>query len=454
MIKKILLTTSALASFVAANAFADAMPPSSGDLNIKIGGNLDAQVIASDTKGKDNLTTNNGDVAFDHVADVFLEAKSSTAKGLEYGAHVGLQGLTSSAKQNNSKVVNRTYMWLEHMDLGRVEFGSAAGADVAMRTGAGSVAVATGGVEGDWFKVLNKDIFGLTDSTNVNLNEFVISPWSVGDNRMNFDFDTNQTNSSSMATRELARKITYFTPKYNGFQGGITYTPDDQNRGNTANLPFNGATNNGDIRGWDKNIVSAGISWDGKISNDIMSKFSVVGVTGSTSRNYGIPNNPEINNLKGVDVGAKFDYQDMSAAVSYGWLGKTDMQKNATGTHDTFYVTAGLGYKFDNLHTSLTYMYGNKNKNKSNVVSLGAEYAMAPGFMPYAEATFFDLKQNREGALNTHQNPAGNSAGSGTSNSGNTPAVGSSSNPNSTAITGGQRKTHGTAFIIGTKLKF
>jgi len=445
MIKQKLLATTALVSLFAGSAFADgAAAPMVNDMSVKIGGNFDAHAIGSiDDSANNQITKNNNDIGFSTDAEVWLEAKSTTAKGLEYGAHIGISTHANSYK-NTSKGSDRSFLWLEHGDLGRMEFGSNNDASEAMRLGADNVAVATGGISGAWVQSLSSTLFNPTRA--VALDNFIMSPWNVGDNAMDFDLQgaASETNSSDSWHIEKSRKVNYYTPKMNGFQLGISYTPDTENRGNglagvisNASMPnsFTSSTSAAN-----KNVISGGITWDGKVMNDVMGKFSLVGVTGNTadtsdSSDASVEKSKDI---EGIDVGTVLTYKDWRAAASYGWLGESGFQSAATNIEDSHYGTFGLGYKMDKLDTSVTYMYGRKNHNTTQLVSLGTEYSLAAGIMPYAEATYYNLKLKNQGGLAL--------TGSGSNATADTAAASTAS--------GDAGHAEGTVFVLGTKLKF
>ena len=128
----------------------------------------------------------------------------------------------------------------------------------------------------------------------------------------------------------------------------------------------------------------------------------------------------------------------MKGAVSIGRTGKTGFQRPIANISKGYYATAGASYEFDKVVTSLTYIYGKKSKNKSHVFSLGADYHLAAGIMPYAELTHFDAKLTNTGGL--LDSVAG---GAGTSTAATITAAAETNN-----------KASGTAFIMGTKLSF
>ena len=427
MMKQKLLATTALISLVAGSALAAPAPVM--DMSVKIGGMFDAHAITRYSNRKlTRVTKNNEDIGFATEAQVYLEAKNTTAKGLEYAAHLGLTAHAVGTK-NPRQGSDRSWLWLQHSDMGRMEIGSNNGAASSMRIGADSLAVATGGIAGKWTESLDDYVLG--SSGTGELDELVLNPWNIGDDELDLDIDA--TNDTKYL--EKARKITYYTPKMNGFQFGISYTPDVANKGNANSMPNTTVSltdpATGPYSGKPRNVITAGLAWDGKVANDLMGSFSVVCIHGKTN-DYYYSGRKKINDQKGFEVGGMVKHKDLSVALSYGSLGKSHYQTAATGTKkDEIYVTAGVGYDFDKLHTSLTYMHGQKNHNKSHIASLGAEYALAAGIMPYAEATYFNLKQVNAGGLVSDPSDT---------------AIG--------AVSGGTKKANGAVFILGTKLSF
>jgi len=441
MINKKLLATAGIVGLFAGSAFADVGHAASHDLSVKIGGMFDGYAISRAGTNISNITENNAFMGFATDSFVWLEAMNTTAKGLEYGAHVGLTAHAQSSRNpaNATTSMDNTYMWVSHKDYGRMEFGSNDDVSASMRVGADTIAVASGGISGNWFQgAINTNFLGKT-TNGVSPYEFILTPWDVSDNKLNLDLNSeNYREGLGHATyQEKARKLNLYSPKWYGVQAGFSWTPDSRNVGNKAALPNAGSSNNAGL----SDVYSAGLTWDGKIMNDLTGGASLVGVwgsarPGSTNGTTGVaPAAP----TRGVDVGGMLMYKDMKAALSYGYLDNTGFLKNVKNS-SVQYATAGLAYNFDKLHTSLTYMYGSKNKNTSNIASLGAEYALATGIMPYAEATYYDLDLKRRGGLALPSSAEN--------------APGTFPTADAGAISNLHKEANGVVFIIGTKLKF
>lgn len=434
MMKKLLLTT-ALVSATA--AFADGYTPMAKDFDIKLGGEFDFQAgfrsqkseytkdnNATEVTNKRGITANNKSVGFDTTADLYLDARNTTAQGMTYGAHIGIETTTASNRNVDNKHNNTSFMFMEHKDMGRLEAGSNADAANAMSVMGTSNASATGGVAGDWWKyvVLDNVLPSAPSVPTVRTGmadpkAFILSP------QVSMDFDTLL--SSLNSNTEKSRKLTYFTPKYNGFQAGLSYAPDVTNKGSAANLPSTATADRGL-----EDAFSLGVSWEGKMQKDHALKTSLTGVFGDPKHTNVVGTQVKTEDTKIMSIGAMYTFQDMvSFALSYTDYDKTGLVKSANtglGTKKGHAWTSGLGLSMDKFTVSLTGMMSEKNKNKAKLYSLGADYKMAPGLMPYAEITKFDMKQHRTQDTTT--------------------GVVTESNP--------ALKNKGTAFILGTKVKF
>ncbi len=93
-------------------------------------------------------------------------------------------------------------------------------------------------------------------------------------------------------------------------------------------------------------------------------------------------------------------YAGFTAGGSYGDVPQLG-QASANDTSASYW-TAGVGYEFGPFGTSVTYMESTvehqggatvADKEFSNL-SIGADYKLAPGLVPYVEVSFFDTDDN------------------------------------------------------------
>lgn len=419
--RNILLTTTALATLFAgvAAAHVEKTIKDSEGLSVSFGGSLEGQAAtrsqASKYTNDQGITPANKNVAFDTIAAIHASVKNKTAEGTTYGAQVGVLTTTQSQQPAGSSALDRTFLFIENGEVGRFEFGSNNGVASTMRTGADSIARATGGIDGDWSNFV---VF-----SNSNNQQFIAAPTT---------YLTNYQNSGAQLFEgdEKSRKVNYYTPEYKGFQAGLTYTPDVRNSGQDDITLLNGSTATGYNSPTGKNAFSIGLSWKGEFDKNQSLKVSAVGET-STVRKASTDTNTYYKYQSGI-FGAEYAYEDFSVAASYGNQGKSGFAKTITtgsAVKGGSFWTLGAAYVQGPVGASLTYMNSKLNTNTLNLVSLGLDYQVAPGLLPYAEVTYFNIKGKHLYIAPKATAPAA------TNN----------------AIV---YKNKGTAFILGTKLMF
>ncbi|MEI6187671.1 MAG: porin [Alphaproteobacteria bacterium] len=445
--RNILLTTALATLFTgvasAHSAHVEKTMKDSEGLSVSVGGSFDGQAatrsqkksytLAVDSQNNtyaQGITPGNKNVGFNTVAAIHAIAKNKTVEGTTYGAQIGILATTRGQKPAGKSSLDRTFLFVENDGMGRFEAGSNDGVASAMRTGADSIARATGGIDGDWYNyvALTALINGRNiDNNNNNLNA-IPAPTTY---LTKYQDDIIQ---DVIGGNEQSRKINYYTPEYNGFQAGLTYTPDARNSGqdNIGILGRLNSTENPYTQPAAKNAISGGLSWTGKFEKNQSLKVSVVGETSNTTvtaADKAAGN--KYYDAKSVIVGGQYSYEDFSVAASYGNQGKSGFAKNTTGVglKGGSFWTLGAAYVQGPVGASVTYMNSTLNKNTLNLISLGLDYQVAPGLLPYAEVTYFNIKGKHLYIAPTATAPAATN----------------------TALA---YKNKGTAFILGTKLMF
>lgn len=434
--KKLLITSALVAGF-ASSAFAHAGP------TVTLGGSLDTQLgVRSQKSGYDTdapnvtpATTQNKFHKFAIANDTKLHVKADgkAGNGLKYGGMIEITTDTSNDKYNHNTFNSngkKTSAYVESM-FGRLEAGSTTGVVDAMSVSGASVARATGGIAGDarywWNPYIFKDNAG-TATANDRLvsTNFIVNPTLPS----NYDAG-GEANSA---------KVNYMTPTYAGFKAGVTYMPDIEQHGsasmshvvlknaNTNNNPFSSTADS--TLGF-KNVWSGGLHYAGKMSN-VGLKASLLGETGDAKNTTLAGTNPvgTRHDLRAWTLGGSMNVMGFTLAASYGDWGKSGVAKAATtaGKKKSHFWTVGGSYEYGAMGASVTYMESKRGGTASVAtvtkakehrnVSLGMDYKLAPGFMPYAEVSFFKLDEK-----------------------------------NSTA-SGHNRKNDGSVFLAGTKLSF
>jgi hypothetical protein len=225
---------------------------------------------------------------------------------------------------------------------------------------------------------------------------------------------------------ETSRKVTYFTPKINGVQFGASYIPDAGNTGSTtpgntdvAALKTRVVDANPTTRYVEKavtkNAVALGATFEHNISDGVDVKLSATGEIGKAAQK-GVTGTPDPTDARAVlaagsteykladmrtyNIGAVLNYGNFSYAGSYGDVrGFTSREVDANKRHTRFY-TAAASYVQGPVGISLSYALGDAQKNKIDSVTIGTDYKLAPGLMPYAEFTYFKGKGMKFPVLN------------------------------------------------------
>jgi len=389
--KKILLGTTTLigaASIFAGAALADTP-------KVTVGGyaNFEAGYVSDDmdsTATAAHAGVNQRPQAFrnDDQVDFKIDGKSDA--GLGYGGEIDLLADTTTDVQGRGFNASKTFVYLDGAKWGRVEMGSNVGADGAMKVDASSIAHATGGINGDWSYFANANT------------QFLASPsLPLGYGAMT-DSGSANNNFTGTHTEENLIKITYYTPRFAGFQLGVSYLPDQSNTGQgTSSLAIPnpaGPNRTKDNAGLSANIFTGGLSYD--------NKFGDVGVAAAVTGEDGKAQNRLYEDLKAWEGGGKVSYMGASLAASYGSWGKSNTL-TTDRSKDTHYWTVGGAYEYGPFGASLTYLNsqfdcglgaftGNTTncqvagKDKFDNISLGADYKLAPGLTPYAEISWYD----------------------------------------------------------------
>jgi outer membrane protein OmpU len=392
--KKFLLATTALVGFVATSAMADAP-------TITLGGGVDFQAGFSSQK---KAYKAHGDHAaeastkFAVNSSVSIKAEGKTDYGLTYGGMIQIKGDNTHNKYDNviganlgdQLYVRRAFVYVDS-GFGRMEAGSNDSATLQMEVGPNKFARGSDGIDGDWSSYVNTTA-GYTDGTNTNAAKYITSA--------HLPFDSGHFDSG---VNKHANKVTYFTPKISGFQFGTSFTPQTNQSGTAKSFtnPHSGATTAA------RNLVNVSLGYE--------NKFDQVGVAANLSGAFGKAvevRNPseaqKVRDVKAYSAGLAVSYANFTVGGSIGDFGKSLNYKTATDNTSAkagFY-TLGAAYENGPLGLSAGYLNGKQHKNKSTVLSVSADYSLAPGFTPYIEGNLFKLTPAAGVLLNNAQAPA------------------------------------------------
>jgi len=358
-----------------------------------------------------NVTKNNSDIGFNSNADIHLTIQHETKNNWTYGMQAGLSSNIRSSSKAGKHYLDRTYLWADKDNFGRIEVGGNVSAANEMKISESSA--------GSWDNYTSLDT-NASGAAGVRGRNFLKSDKLV----------LKEGSFEQFGSHERARKITYFTPKYEGFQFGISYIPDVANSGNTTQAIMPNTDTNGNRQ--ENNAFASGITWEKKIDSKQKIELALVGETSTPKRSgTDAANNRTYHKSKALVVGGNYIYDDLTLTLAYGNHWKTNTQKISADIPNTFFYNIAVSYDMtDKLNLSSSIFYSEKFNNPMTITAVGVDYNIAPGLKPYAKITYFNMNQK-----NNYTDVAFNAAGTST-------------------LLPSKFRNEGTVFILGSKLKF
>ncbi len=332
---------------------------------------------------------------------------------------------------------------------GTFEVGNYFAVNQKMKVGPARFARGAGGINGKYLEYVNLPILAdssqstnspcsggalSTSCSNIKLPNFILLPQSpIGHGGYAKSFYNNDTGSTESRREgydnfnksrfralkddsfdgvEDATKISYYTPRIEGLQLGISYAPNSNNRGFTANT----VRDVNAIR--IQNIVSFGANYSEYFDN-LGFAISATGEKGEVKNSksqFGV----ERNDLSSYDIASTIEYFGFSFGASYGSWGKSLTPKNGIYSceydqstplaaqncnamggkivskfDNPFYYSAGIAYQIGPAATSLTGLRSKFQNNDFQAISLGLDYKLKKNLMPYFEVTRFAFRSNQ-----------------------------------------------------------
>jgi len=355
--KKTLLATSALvgASLLAAPASAGTVG-SKDMMNVSVGGIMWFSAYVKD----EDVSANNGRGYGFTVSEseVWVNAGGKTDGGLNYGLRIELNGGAADGTAADEASVYMSGDW------GKLELGD--NDDVTNQTGVGAWNAAKGA--GGPFGGLGD----LNTVFNGNGNETLISraDWQV-------------------LTTQDATKASYMSPKFSGFQFGLSWTPDSGESAGGA------ATADSDANGSFENVLGVSATYKTKVGD-----ASVALSAGWEHGDDEDANGAEVQDLDVKGIGASVSMAGFTVGAHYRDYSDTFLTDalTAAGANAGSQFSVGVGYQMGPLGISGWYLQGEKDNADTSAVGarettvsrmgLGAGYKMAPGWDLRAELTF------------------------------------------------------------------
>ncbi len=356
--KKVLLASTAIvgATLIAAPAFAQPVVSDmyevtiSGNLRVSlVGANEDFEAVADSNRGY-NLKSDESEVAF--------SASASMDNGIQYGFQLELQTQT-----NDTKNSDETWGFIDGF-FGRIELGDQDDAADRIFVGGEDAGAGRGGFNGDAFALVDKG----AAITGIGVN-------ATGD----------------------ATKVIYFTPRVAGVQGGISFTPDSGQEGSDGG----GADTGSDF----EEVISVGANFS-QSHNGITVTVAGIG-------EFGEAETATTNDIERLGFGGKIDYMGFSGAVGFVDNADTGISSaaattgsSANGADAGYAISVGASYSTGPWKIGVAYLHGESDAGtfdatgtsiadpESNIVSVGGNYAVAPGLDIAADINFFSLENS------------------------------------------------------------
>lgn len=410
--KKVLIATTALLGVIALSAPVQADP-----LKVTVGGSVAFEAGFAD----EDFDSNYRNYDFTSSPAVVFGAEGKASNGLVYGGKVEVSNQSSfatdygtSAGRTDSIEFNKAVTYLSGK-WGRVELGDENSASnrltVTAPTGFG-----TGGFAGDYQKFL------LINTVGYDTNNFALA--QGGYEGVNFRYLANSykptLTESGLETYEHSTKVTYLTPKFSGFQLGVSYTPKV---GDTlTSVSRDKYSDNGDF----EDLIETAANYSYKFDNGL-------GLGASVGYNWAkavktTTANADRENLGSLNVGLNGTYQGFTLGGGYTYDGKSGLRK-ATQTYNDAgqSYNVGLQYATGPFAVGVNYLNAENegdvtdpDNNKLQVVGLGGTYELAPGLSTFAEVDFVNYESEAQFLSGTNTS----------------------------------RKYDSTVFVLGTKLDF
>ncbi|KAF8818315.1 porin [Rickettsia endosymbiont of Cardiosporidium cionae] len=352
--------------------------------------------LTNKASDKKNVSARHERFALFNQVGVLLDI-SNKVNDIKYGAHISL---LTAGKRSGSATFNGSHIFFE-TPYGKLELGAPFDASDKMTLEACSIAAAA---PNSWsrYAYVPKDR-GLDIGFLTSCENFLGSRLRASLNNSN--------------TSEPSRKISYYTPEFEPFsentkiQLGISYIPDSTNTGSDSSSKVSSKVNKHKndldqmIVEIDQNVkdsVSAALSVEHHINNNVGVKLVLSGEVGKSS-GYAIDekNNPKVKhplkNLAAYNIGGVLTYGNFKYALSYGALGNSltsDKVHKIKANAKTY--SAGTAYSQGPFKVSITYYGSVQFKNRVNQLSIGSDYKLVPGFVPYIQITGYNMKGNSE----------------------------------------------------------
>jgi len=387
--KKLLMVTTAIAGVAMLSA------PASAAIDMNVDGYFRGYVL-----DVDNESNNLNDTDFRRASELHIGGETTLDSGLTVGVMTEFNVDENNGTANGFVDTDEIYAYASG-GWGRVNLGKEDGAAYLLQVAAPS---ADSNVDG--FSIT---IEGVEEATNSGVFTGIGFESTL-------DYDQND-----MADAE---RITYMTPKFNGFQAGVSYAFDNTREGNVSVMS---ADNTADEA---KDIVDVAARYDGEYQGFAFSvgagystyDLEARGTIEDFELTAGADDAVEGTRSEGVDtynVGANVMFQNFSLGAVYvesatEYLADTDTAAGTTTlvSGDVTQKTYVIGAAYDNgpYHVGASYYNRTNEKDmvafstgleeETNKYTIGGGYSFGPGITFRGSVSWGDMDETTTAASN------------------------------------------------------
>ena len=259
---------------------------------------------------------------------------------------------------------------------------------------------------GTWGKVYFGDTYGVQDSMAFG----GFDQWGgtgfinggVLDRVVNYTTGTLHT-VDLVGDTSRETKLTYFSPRWNGVQVGVSYTPRTEHRGQ-AKIEARRSVESPKAP-FDTDNIASGINFIHKFANGFEMGLSATSIFGQTHSEF--RGAPARRNTASFAFGGTFSYKNFGFSAEFADNTKSrQLQEGGNKVNAGKFIDFGLSYKWGpstKLSTGYYYAWRNalgggintdfvKRKAKTHGVTAAIDQKLAPGLGIYMEYAYLQMK--------------------------------------------------------------
>jgi hypothetical protein len=304
--KKLLIATTAVAGLAMF-----ATPAMAQGLSLDLGGFYRGYALSIDDDAPGGAATSTADFDLRYDSEIYFTGEVTLDNGLTVGVHNEIDlGHEGAANTIFNDTTDETYVYFSG-NWGRVNVGREDGAQYLLQVAAPSADSNVDGLR-QYFNGMNfyESAPGLNRLAALGINGWAaFAPATVNGMAYAKGFDY----ANDMA--RYANKLTYFTPKFNGFQAGVTYAPEMTDGIKSINNGVGGVAGDSD-GGQYGDVWELAARWDGEF-NGVGLSFGAGYGKASLELTNGAPATVGSDDRTQWNLAAAATWNQFSGGVSY-----------------------------------------------------------------------------------------------------------------------------------------